>query len=68
MDVEKVEFSVYKENSDMLKLVGKYGIKKVSESQSEINSERTLINLEISKEQLQEIDEKLKRFYEKRIR
>ncbi|GIW66742.1 MAG: hypothetical protein KatS3mg095_0640 [Candidatus Parcubacteria bacterium] len=52
----------------MLKLVEKYGIKKVNESQSEVNPERTLINFEISKEQLQEIDEKLRRFYERRMR
>jgi len=68
MNVEKVEFSVYKENLEMLKLAEKYKIKKIGESQSTVNPERTLVNFEISLEQLKEIDEKLKRFYERKIR
>jgi len=70
LKVEKVEFSVYKENEEMLRILGKEKIKRYikekGESKSTVNLERTIINFEINLESLKEIDERLKRFYKPR--
>jgi len=70
LKVEKVEFSVYKENEEMLRILGKEKIKRYikerGESKSTVNPERTIINFEINLESLKEIDERLKRFYKPR--
>jgi len=70
LKVEKVEFSVYKENEEMLRILGKEKIKRYikerGESKSTVNLERTIINFEINLESLREIDERLKEFYKPR--
>jgi RimJ/RimL family protein N-acetyltransferase len=66
LKVEKVEFSVYKENEEMLRILEKGKIKRYikerGESKSTVNPERTIINFEINLESLREIDERLKEF------
>ena len=70
LKVEKVEFSVYKENKEMLRILEKEKIKRYierkEESKSIVNPERTIINFEINLESLKEINEKLKEFYKPR--
>jgi hypothetical protein len=70
LKVEKVEFSVYKENEEMLRILEKEKIKRYikerGESKSTVNPERTIINFEINLESLREIDERLKGFYKPR--
>jgi RimJ/RimL family protein N-acetyltransferase len=70
LKVEKVEFSVYKENEEMLRILEKEKIKRYikerAESKSTVNPERTIINFEINLESLREINEKLKEFYKPR--
>jgi len=70
LKVEKVEFSVYKENKEMLKILEKERIKKyivrTGESQSSVNPERTIINFEINLKSLKEINEKLNEFYKRK--
>jgi len=73
LKVEKVEFSVYKENKVMLELIEKNRefkayFKKIGESPSSVNPERTIINFEISLEDLKKINEKLREFYKRRFR
>jgi RimJ/RimL family protein N-acetyltransferase len=70
LKVEKVEFSVYKENEEMLRILERKNIKryinKSGESKSTVNPERTIINFEINLESLKEINERLKEFYKPR--
>jgi RimJ/RimL family protein N-acetyltransferase len=70
LKVEKVEFSVYKENEEMLRILGKEKIRRYikerDESKSTVNPERTIINFEINLENLREINERLKEFYKPR--
>jgi RimJ/RimL family protein N-acetyltransferase len=70
LKVEKVEFSVYKENKEMLRILEKEKIKRYikerGESKSTVNPERIIINFEINSESLKEIDERLKEFYKHR--
>jgi len=70
LKVEKVEFSVYKENEEMLRMLDKEKIKRYikekGESKSIVNPERTIINFEINLESLKEINERLKEFYKPR--
>jgi hypothetical protein len=70
LKVEKVEFSVYKENEEVLRILEKKNIKryinKSGESKSTVNPERTIINFEINLERLKEINERLKEFYKPR--
>jgi RimJ/RimL family protein N-acetyltransferase len=70
LKVEKVEFSVYKENEEMLRILEKEKIKryidKKGESKSSVNPERTIINFEINIESLREINKRLKEFYKSR--
>ena len=73
LKVEKVEFSVYEENKVMLELIEKNRefkayFKKIGESPSSVNPERTIINFEISLENLKKINEKLIEFYKRRFR
>jgi len=67
LKVKKVEFSVYKENEEMLKFLEKETIKryinKKGESKSSANPERTIINFEINLENLIKINEKFKELY-----
>jgi RimJ/RimL family protein N-acetyltransferase len=70
LKVEKVDFSVYKENKEMLRILEKEKIKRYikekGESKSTVNPERTIINFEINLESLKEIDKRLKEFYKPR--
>ena len=73
LKLEKVEFSVYKENLEMLKILEKERefkkyFNKIGEAQSRVNPERTIINFEISLNHLKEINEKLKEFYKEKRR
>jgi RimJ/RimL family protein N-acetyltransferase len=73
LKVEKIEFSVYKENKVMLEMIEKNRefkdyFKRIGESPSSVNPERTIINFEISLEYLNKINEKLREFYKRRLR